>query len=173
MSSPKGISLSARNNLYLNLLNLAFFLFVAFTGSVIQIEYHMHEAPEGCPVMGFAKSGWVLLHKASSVLFLAGIVGHCALNWRFVSASTRRILSRRFPPSASLSYWLFTTCVPTCLTAMVSWTFFGLENPARFLLVETHDKLGWLLIILSVIHIISRTKRMTGAYRKLHQGRGR
>lgn len=173
MNTPKGISVSVRNNFYLNLLNFAFFLLIAFTGSLLQLEYHMHGTPEIHPVMGFSKSGWVLLHKASATLFLAGIAGHCALNWRFVSASTRRILSRRLPASASLSYWLFVICVPTCLTAMVSWTLFSLENPARFLLVETHDKLGWLLILFSVIHIVSRTKRMTGAYRRMHQGRGR
>jgi hypothetical protein len=173
MSSPKGISLSIRNNFYLNLLNLALFLLIAFTGSVLQLEYHMHGSPEGHPVMGFDKPGWVLLHKASAIPFLTGLVAHCSLNWRFVSASTRRILSRRLRLSAPRSYWLFMICVPTCFTAMVSWTVFNIGNPARFLLVETHDKLGWLLIILSVIHIISRTQRMTGVYRKLHQGRGR
>jgi hypothetical protein len=169
MSSP-GIPISVRNTFYLNLLNLVLFLLIGFTGSVIQLEYHMHETPNGQSVMGFNKTGWVLLHKASAPLFLAGAAIHCTLNWRFVSASTRRILRRRLPPSAPLSYWLFIVCVPTCFTAMVSWTLLSLENPTRFLLVETHDKLGWLLIILSVIHILSRTGRMTKAYRKLHQG---
>lgn len=173
MSKPKGISISAKNNFYLNLLNLAFFLIIAFAGSLIQDEYHMHRMPESHSIMGLDKSGWLLLHKISAVMFLAGIVAHCSLNWRFVSGSTRRLLNRKLTPSPSLSYWLFVICIPTCLTATASWILFGLEDPGRFLLVEIHDELGWLLVILADIHIISRAGRMTRAYRKLNQGRGK
>jgi hypothetical protein len=164
------LSISVGSKFYLNLLNVALFLVVALTGSVLQIEYHMHGLPEGSTAMGLNKAGWVLLHKISATLFLAGIVAHCSLNWRFVSASTSRILGRGSIPSAT-SYWLFITCIPTCLTTMVSWTLFALEDSVRFLLVEIHDKLGWLLMILTVIHIVSRTGRMTSTYRKLSRGR--
>jgi hypothetical protein len=173
MNSPKGISISVRNNFYLNLLNVALFLIAAFTGAILQFEYHMHGLPEGYAVMGFNKPRWVLLHKASASMFLAGIVAHCSLNWKFVSASTRRILCRKLTPSASVSYWLFMISIPTSLTAMGSWTLFGLEDPARFLLVEIHDKLCWLLVMFLVMHIISRAGRMTRAYCKLSQGRGK
>ena len=170
MNTLKGISISVTNNFYLNLLNFAVFVIIAITGSLIQIEYHMHRLPEGYPIIGLDKSGWLLLHKVSAIMFLAGIGGHCSLNWRFVSVSTRRIFHRKLIPSAPLSYWLFLICVPTFLTAMTSWILLGPKDQPRFLLIETHDKLGWLLIIFTTIHIVSRARRMTRAYRELIRG---
>lgn len=195
MNSPKGISLSVKNNLSLNLLNVAFFLIVAATGYILQSAYHMHRAPEGYLIMGLGKSGWLLLHKASAVAFLAGIAVHCSVNWRFVSVSTRRVFGRNLAPFASPSYWLFIICIPACLTAVASWALFGpgdparllLEDPAalpllienhdnhgwilaRFLLIESHDKLVWPLILLTIIHVVSRSGRMVRTYHGLNQG---
>jgi len=104
MYSGKGISISTRNRLNLNLCNLVFFLIVAFIGSVIQIEYHMHGLPETYSVMAFDKSGWVLLHKTSAVVFFAGLVVHCLVNWRFVSTSTTRIFGGKPKAFSSHSY---------------------------------------------------------------------
>lgn len=192
MNTVQTLSISARHNLYLNLLNVGVFLIIAFTGSLLQVEFHMHRLPEGYPVMGLDRPGWVLLHRASAITFLAGIGAHCSLNRRFISASTRRLLNRKPRLSASPSYWLFIICIPACLTGMASWMLFGAEGPAmflledparlllvqghanhgwilaRFLLIESHDKLGWPLIILSIIHIVSRAGRMTRAYRRRH-----
>ena len=166
MIGNKGISISAKSRFYLNLYNLVFFLIVTFTGSVIQIQYHIHELPEAYSVMGFDKTGWVLLHKASAVVFFAGLVIHCLVNWGFIATSTRQIFSGKLKPFSSHSYWLFMISVPACLTAMVSWILFGGEERARFALVETHDKLGWFLVIFGLIHLISRSGRMVSAYRK-------
>ena len=171
MNSGTGISISVRNRLYLNLCNLVFFLIVAFTGSVIQIQYHMHGLPEAYSVMGFDKTGWVLLHKASAVVFFTGLVVHCLVNWGFVATSTRRIFGGKPKPFSSHSYWLFLISAPVCLTAMASWILFGGKERARFALVETHDKLGWLLVIFGLIHLISRSGRIVSACRKLRQGR--
>lgn len=171
MNGGKGISISVRNRLYLNLCNLVFFLIVSFTGSVIQIQYHMHGLPEAYSVMGFNKTGWVQLHKASALLFFAGLVVHCLVNWGFVATSTRRFFGGKPKPFSSHSYWLFLISVPACLTAMASWILFGGEERTRFALVETHDKLGWLLAIFGLIHLISRSGRMVSACRKQKQGR--
>jgi hypothetical protein len=171
MNSGTGISISVRNRLYLNLCNLVFFLIVAFTGSVIQIQYHMHGLPEGYSVMGFDKTGWTLLHKASAVVLFAGLVFHCLVNWGFVATVTRRIFGGKSKPFSSHSYWLFLISVPACLTAMASWILFGREEQARLALVETHDKLGWLLIIFGLLHLIKRSGRMVSACRKPEPGR--
>ena len=170
MNGGKLISISVRNRFYLNLGNLVFFLIVTFSGSVIQIQYHMHGLPKAYSVMGFDKTGWVLLHKESSVIFFAGLVVHCLVNWGFVKTSTRRIFGGKLKHFLSHSYWLFLISVPTCLTAMASWILFGGEERARLALVETHDKLGWLLVILGLIHLFSRSGRMISTYRKPKQG---
>jgi hypothetical protein len=171
MNGGKGISISIRNRLYLNLCNLTFFLIVTFTGSVIQIQYHMHGLSEVYPVLSLNKTGWVLLHKASAAVFFAGLVVHCIANWGFVTSSTRRIFGGKSKPFSSHSYWLFLISVPACITAMTSWILFGREERARFALVETHDKLGWLLAIFGFIHLILRSGRMVGAYHKPKRGK--
>lgn len=170
MNSRRGISISVRNRLSLNLCNIVFFLIVTFTGSLIQIQYHMHGLPEPFPVTGFDKTGWVLIHKVSSIVFFSGLLIHCLANWGFVATSTRRIFGGKSKLFSSHSYWLFLISVPACLTAMASWVLFGGEERVRFALVETHDKLGWLLAIFGIIHIISRSGRMVNACRKAKQG---
>jgi 2-oxoglutarate ferredoxin oxidoreductase subunit delta len=169
MNNGKGISISIKNRIYLNLLNLVFFLIVAFTGSVIQTQYHMHGLPEAYSVMGFGKAEWALLHKASAVVFFAGLVVHCLVNWGFVATSTKRIFNGKISPLLSHSYVLFLISAPACLTAMASWILFGGEERARFALVETHDKLGWLLVIFGLIHLISRSGRMINIFRKARE----
>lgn len=169
MNGGKGINFSERNRLYLNLGNLIFFLIVAFSGCAIQIRYHMHSAPDVTSTMGFDRAGWVLMHKASTVVFFAGLAVHCLLNRGFITAGTRRIASGILKPFSSHSYWLFLISVPLCLTAMVSWIFFGGNEQARFVLVETHDKLGWFLAVFGLIHIIKRSGGMVSAFRKPKQ----
>lgn len=169
MHDSKGIGLSERNRLYLNLCNLAFFLFAAFTGSVIQIGYHMHAIPDVQLIMGLNKAGWALLHKVSAAVFFAGMAIHCLANWKFIATNTRQIVSGIRKPFSSSSYWLFLISVPACLTAMASWLFFGGNEQARFALVETHDKLGWFFVVFGLLHIIRRSGKMVGACRKPKQ----
>ncbi|PKN76926.1 MAG: hypothetical protein CVU52_02600, partial [Deltaproteobacteria bacterium HGW-Deltaproteobacteria-10] len=91
---------------------------------------------------------------------------HCLLNRGFIAAGTRRIVSGILKPFSSHSYWLFLISVPSCLMAMASWIFFGGNAQARFVLVETHDKLGWFLVIFGLVHLIKRSGRMVSAFRK-------
>jgi len=166
MNIGKGITISVRNRLYLNLCNLVFFLIVTFTGYAIQIQYHMHGLPETYSVMGFDKTEWALLHRSSAVVCFAGLVVHCLVNWGFVATSTRRIFDGKpNTPFFSQSYLLLLISVPACLTAMASWILFGGNERARFVLVETHDKLGWFLVIFGLIHLISRSWRMISIFR--------
>ena len=167
MNNHKSIPISLQNNFYLNVANLIVFSVAVFTGLVLQIEYHMHHLPNEYLVMGQNKTVWLLIHRISSAIALAGIVAHCAVHWKFITTKTGRILERKSVSPASLSYWLFVLCIPTCLTAMSSWIFFEQGDSARHSLVEIHDKLALLFIVLSTIHIISRAGSMIRVYRKL------
>lgn len=169
MNNGKDISISLKNKLYLNFCNLAFFLIVTFTGSVIQIQYHMHRLSEAYVIIGLNKIGWTLLHKASAFIFFAGLMVHCLVNWRFVATSTKRIFEGNQTPFSSNSYLLFLISTFACLTAVTSWFLFGGAGRVRFALVETHDKLGWLLVIFGIIHISSRIGRMFRTFRKVRE----
>lgn len=171
MAHSKSDVLSDRHNFNLNVFNLAVFILVALTGSLLQIQYHMHGLPDSWPVLGLSKAGWVVLHKASAPLFLAGIAAHCWLKRRFVTTLTWRIVHRQLSALSSLSYDLFLICLPTCVTALASWILLGAGNPGRWVLIEIHDKLGWLLILFAVLHVLMRAGRMTRVYRKLYRER--
>jgi hypothetical protein len=167
MQQSKNISNSAKNNFYLNLLNFIPFIIVVISGLILQIEYHMHRLPDDYFVSGLNRSGWLILHKISITILLAGIITHCVLHWKFISIWSGKILRLKFLSSSSLSYWLFIISIPTCLIAMASWILFNHGDPARYLLIEIHDKLALLWIVFSIIHIISRTGWIIRTYRKL------
>ncbi|MCP4135554.1 MAG: DUF4405 domain-containing protein [bacterium] len=145
MQLSKNISNSIRLNFYLNLLNFLPFLIVIITGLILQIEYHMLKLPDDYFISGLNKSGWLILHKISASISLAGIIAHCALHRKFISILSNKILRRKSLSPASLSYWLFIISIPAYLIAMTSWILFDHGDPARFLLVEIHDKLALLL----------------------------
>lgn len=104
-----------------------------------------------------------------NLVFFASLVAHCLVNWGFVATSTRRIFNGKPNPFLSHSYLLFLISVPACFTAMTSWILFGGEERTRFALVETHDKLGWFLIIFGLIHLVSRSGRMISTFRKTRE----
>jgi hypothetical protein len=167
MQQSKNISNSAKNNFCLNLLNFIPFVIVAISGLTLQIGYHMHKLPDDYFVSDLNRSGWLILHKISATILLAGIIAHCMLHWKFISIWSGKVLRQKLLSSTSLSYWLFIISIPTCLVAMTSWILFNHGDPARFLLVEIHDKLALLWIIFSIVHIISRISWIIRTYRKL------
>jgi hypothetical protein len=165
MNNPGKNADFSKLNFYLNLSNIFLFLIAGLTGSLIQINYHMHGLPAAAWIAGLDKSAWMLLHKASAAIFLAGAAAHCLVNRRFISASLRRVFSGKFLVFKSLSFWVFVVCVLTCLPAVVSWMLFDARDPGRYICVESHDKLGLFLIPVTVVHIFRRAGKMTGAYR--------
>lgn len=167
MEKLNNTSNSSKMNFYLNLLNFILFLIVVITGFIIQIGYHMHNLPDDYAISGLARAGWLNFHRISASFFLAGIIAHCLLHRGFISTISDKILRRKPLLPASISYWLFIVSIPTTLVAMVSWIFVSVDDPARFILVEIHDKIILLWIILSIIHIASRANRIIRVYKKL------
>jgi hypothetical protein len=167
MQRSNNLSKSVKTNFFINLLNFIPFLIVIITGLILQVGYHMHHLPDGYVVSCLNKSGWSILHKISASISLAGLITHFMLHWNFISVISDKILRKKSIATATLSYWLFIISVPTCLIAMTSWIFLNHGDIARHILVEIHDKLALLLIILFIMHIISRAGWIIKTYRKL------
>ena len=157
MDKSASISRAARMNFFLNLINAAPFLIVMISGLALQVNYHMHRLPDEALVSGLSRSGWLLLHKTSAALSLAGIIAHCVTHRKQIGATTRRIIKNRSFSKIMASYYLLLICIPTAFTAIGSWLLFNPGDASRRALVEIHDKLGLVLVIVSTVHILSRT----------------
>jgi len=162
MNKSDMITNAAKKQFYLNLFNLASFFLLAITGLVLQVNYHMHHLPNGHQVLGLNRHGWLLLHKLSAVMSLAGITVHCLLHRRYIASATRIILARRSLSKVLSSYYAVVLYVLSSLTALIPWIFFdqGHGHGGGRHFVEIHDKLALLLIIVTAAHIISRAGRM-------------
>jgi hypothetical protein len=164
---PKNVSQSIIINFYLNLLNIIPLLIVVITGLILQIKYHMHIIPDDYLILGLNRSGWLLLHKIWAIISLTGIIVHCIVHWQFIAATTKNIFNQKSKISLLSSYLLLVIYTPTFLTSMGSWIFLNDKDSARYTLVEIHDKLALLLIIIIVVHVISRFGWMVKTYKKL------
>ncbi len=167
MVKSQAVSRTTKNNFYIDLLNIAPFLIVMTSGLVLQVNYHMHHLPNGHLVLGLSRHGWLLLHKLSAILSLAGVTAHCMLHRKFIAAATGRIIARRSFTKVPLSYHLFILYALSSLTALASWIMPGRGPGGRSHLVEIHDKLTLLLIILAAAHIISRAGWMWKTGKKI------
>ena len=116
----------------------------------------MHRLPDDYFVLGLNKFGWLFLHKISASISLAGIIIHCMLHWKFISATTIKIFNRKSKTRILSSYYLLIIYIPTFLTSIGSWIFFNDKDSTKHALVEIHDKLALILIIIFLVHIISR-----------------
>jgi hypothetical protein len=139
-----------------NLANLLPCLLLAFTGLVLQLQYHMHHLPAEATVLGLQKDAWLLLHKVFAVMSLAGVAIHCLLHRKWIAAAARRRLQRK-PAASRISWYLLLVSIPTALTGMASWLLTEAGGHGRFMLVEIHDKLALVLAMLFILHFVTRT----------------
>jgi hypothetical protein len=166
MQQSRNIAGLIKINFYLNLANFVPFFVVIITGLILQIGYHMHRLPDDYLISGLDKSGWLLLHQISTSISLAGIIIHCMLHWKFITATTKKIFNRKYRARILSSYYLLIIYIPTFLASIGSWIFFNDKDSTRHTLVEIHDKLALILIIFFIIHVISRFGWMVKPYQK-------
>ncbi len=155
MKSTQKISKPVKLNFYINLLNFIPFLLVIITGLILQFKYHLHHFPDHYTIEGLDKSGFLNLHIISAAISLAGIIFHCILHWKFISAVAKKIFIKK--SGFKLSFLLFVIYLATVLTSFASWLFFNQGDSARFVLVEIHDKVALLLVVFSVLHLVKRS----------------
>lgn len=172
MNTRSEIAHRERTTLSFHAVNMVLFALTAFTGLLLQIVYHFHHAPAGFVAAGLDRGGWLFMHKISASLSFAGLAWHSARHWRVVRASGRRFIKRKLFISLPSSWCALVVFVPLSCTALVSWAVCDVGCRARFALVEVHDKLGLLFIVLATAHVSSRFGRMAAMYRKLVKNRG-
>ena len=149
-------------NYVVDIIILFAFILLSINGSIIQLIYHLMHHDVMFVFLGLNQNGWLLMHKVLSVIIGIGITVHICLhlNWVKDVFKNNRLFNKKYK-NKSLIY-LFIVYTISAVLGFVSWFFnnsiMGYRHGLRHVLVEIHDKLVYVLIVLSIIHIIKKFK---------------
>lgn len=77
-------------NFYTGLFIFFPFIFLAFSGLLIQINYHAGGLLDEATVLGVNRNGWLYLHKIASLISLLGITIHVFLHTGWIKMLFKR-----------------------------------------------------------------------------------
>ncbi len=149
-------------NYILDITILIAVVLLMINGILMQIVYHLNHNDPGYVFLWFNKSGWLLSHQILSVFVFTGITIHVFLHFNWIKDvfKNKRLISKNFKnKSLALLFILFYF---SGLLTFVSWSFnnqfTGYNFELRHFILEIHDKITILLIILFVFHLIRKFK---------------
>lgn len=152
--------------------NLGLLLFcsaMAFSGFLIQFEYHMGhhgEIDTGYRVLGIDYSGWSGIHQASAVVVSILMILHIVLDWKWYETIMRK---KHLLAKNKQVITLAAVFALVALTGYVPWLvkMAGGPDPTRKLFIEIHDKLVFVLFVYLILHVIRRFKWFVAAFKGL------
>lgn len=146
----------------LDIIILILFILLAINGLLMQKIYHLdHNAPTFA-FLWFDKNGWLFMHKIISVLLSIGIFFHLIrhIKWLKDIFKNKRLFQRSYKKKLLIILCLVFSI--SAISGFISWFFnnqiIGYNAEIRHILIEIHDKLTLLLIILFLIHFIKKIK---------------
>jgi len=134
-------------------------LFAAFSGLLIQIEYHLGNHGNitiNDHVFGISYSGWSNIHKVSIVMLSLLMIFHISQHWKWYKVVIKKRLITKNIQALTLSV-IFILVV---ITGLTPW-FIDLMNGDVMLhkaFIEIHDKLAIILSVYLILHVIKRLK---------------
>jgi hypothetical protein len=152
--------LGKQNKLFIvNVASLISGLLASVSGLVILINYHMgHEGVIISTDMFWRLDyfDWALLHKISVVVFTLFIMYHVVLHWKWYKTIIRKKLVRKNLQVVILSILFLLAAI----TGFIPWFIQMAEGGEhlRKVFMEIHDKLGLILFIYLILHLIKRAK---------------
>ena len=135
----------------------------------MQIEPMQYEQSRGIDtskiVCGLNYSEWATTHKFVIVLFSLLMIYHTYVHWKWYKGVIAKHLIHKNKQVILLSVIFLLAAV----TGIVPWfiDLSGSTSIFRMLFIEIHDKITFVLIIIFILHIITRFKRFTATYAKL------
>jgi hypothetical protein len=152
-----------------NIVNVVSFGIIAFTGMLIQFNYHLGRNPDDYLVWGMDRAMWHDLHVIFSIIFLIGLIYHFVLNFKvlkFIFFSKGKYLPAYF--RFSRVFTIIATLLIT--TGIVSYLFYLIGNMhTRFHFMEIHDKLGIIIFILFIIHFTQHLNLLMKNIQRLYK----
>ena len=157
--SEKGQSISNRKGktaFIVNSVLIVLGMAMAISGLLIQYRYHLQSAPEETTVLTLCRAEWNAVHLWTSIGFLLAAIYHVWAHRKWYKTLFRRKQSSKQRP----------TCILTILTFIVVITgliplyiFYSEGNSTfRFSMIEIHDKVAILFLIVAFRHTIKRRK---------------
>ncbi len=130
------------------------FVIMAFSGLLIQHSYHLEHLADTVSVLGLNRSGWLLLHKITAVMSMAGLSIHVSLHMNWLKAVLLKKLYKKPNRTIKITLWLLFLTTVTALTGFYAWLIAPTVH-VRHDYIEIHDKIGIILSILFILHIIN------------------
>lgn len=142
---------------YVNAIILLPFIILAFSGLLIQHSYHLEHMADTTVVLGMNRYGWLLLHKITAVISVAGVSVHVFLHINWLKAVFLKKLYKNPNRKIKITLWLLILSVFTALTGLYPWLLAPTAH-IRHDFIEIHDKTGIILSILFIMHIVNHWK---------------
>jgi len=140
---------------------------IAFSGLTIMIRYHMDHSgviSTTDEFWGIDYFAWSGIHKSFTIALTLLMAYHFLLHWKWY----KNVVLKKLMTKNKLVILLSAIFISTCLTGFIPWLLPSGEDTeiTRRGLLEIHDKMGIVLIILLVLHV---SKRFNWFMKRLHQ----
>jgi len=159
------------------LLSINILLFIsgvttAFSGLTIMLHYHMGHPgaiSTTSTCLGLEYYDWSVIHKVSTIVLSLLMTYHILLHWKWYKNLFLKNLIVKNKQVVLLSV-IFITAF---LTGFIPWILQLGEGTdfTRRSILEIHDKIGIVLIVLLVLHVRKRFKWFTSTYTRLKEKR--
>lgn len=145
-------------NYYVDVVILILFMALAWSGMLLQMVYHMGGYSSDFLVIGLNRSDWLVMHKILSIMSSFGIGLHVILHLNWFKAVTKKRLFMKRSFKKKTAFYLLIVYSISAVLGFVSWLFnnslMGYHSTLQHTLVEVHDKISLVLIILFCVHLI-------------------
>lgn len=139
-----------------NILLLISVFIVSVSGMIIQIDYHIRHNCDTQAVLFLDRTAWYSVHVWCSVVFMLIIIYHIVAHLKWYGSVFKHKLSRKSRPTIILT-WLMLAVTITGFTPLYL-SFFAEHSFLRFAIVEIHDKIAIIFMIMVFLHTMRRLK---------------
>jgi hypothetical protein len=143
-------------NLTVNLGLLQGGLIMAFSGLLIQTQYHMECLNASEKVLGSVYSTWSVVHIFSAVFVAVMMIFHFAQHWRWYKIVVNKRLFAKNQQVLLLTL-IFLIVVITGII-LLSIDLCNGDQILRKKIIEVHDKIALILFAYLVFHVVKRFK---------------
>ena len=145
------------NQFIVNSTVLIFGISTLFSGLLIQLKFHIGQHGDissSEKFLGITYAGWTEMHKISVVVLVAFIIYHFALHWKWFQTVVCKRLFKRHRQVVTLSI----TFLIATFSGFFPWLIYlgNGDEVLRKEIIEIHDKVGIVLSVLLIMHMMKR-----------------
>ena len=139
-----------------NLILLVLGLVTSFSGLIIQVHYHVTHHSDASMVLWGDRSRWNSIHTWISIVFLIAVIYHVRAHRKWYQNTFKQQRSSKSKPTLLLTCLTIATTVSGLIPLFMS--FFDASSGLRSSMIEIHDKIGILFLVIVFFHTLKRVK---------------